>query len=113
VVCPHSVASAGLVHTLEEAGIPHGPEPSPGIAAHCVVLCVQAAVHIPPDAMDRMREESTVEEGTGDACTGDAGDGEADVDRPILVFASQDYPKLSEASLRGGARGFFHAGMTP
>jgi hypothetical protein len=37
VVCPHSVASAGLVHALEEARTPSGPSLRPGLprAASC------------------------------------------------------------------------------
>ena len=97
VVCSYSVASIGLCHVLKKAGISHGPKPPPGIVPHCVVLGVHDAEDL-PEAMGRAREKST---------------GEASDDCPILVFAPQNDPKLAEASLRGGARGFVHARMTP
>ena len=43
----------------------------------------------------------------------EAGASEASVGCPILVIAPQNNPKLAEASSRGGARGFVHAGMRP
>ena len=92
VVCSYSVASAGLSHELKKAGISYGIEPPPGSVPDCVVLGVQDAVDL-PEAMGRVREKI-------DAC-------------PIIIFAPQNDSKLAEASLRGGARGFVHAGMLP
>ena len=97
VVCSYSVASAGLCHVLEKAGIGYGPEPPPGIVPDCLVLGVHDTEDL-PEAMGRVCE---------------AGTGEAGIACPILIFASQNDPKLAEASLRGGARGFVHAGMMP
>ena len=97
VVCSYSVASAGLCHELKKAGISHGIEPPPGRVPDCVVLGVQDVEDL-PQAMGRVREKST---------------GEASDDCSIIIFAPQNDSKLAEASLRGGARGFVHAGMTP
>lgn len=97
VVCSSSVASAGLIDALEKAGVRQGPEPPPGSAPDCVVLGVQDAEHL-TEAMGRIRGASAEE---------------ARAKCPILVFAPQNDPKLAEASLRGGARGFIHAGMRP
>ena len=47
------------------------------------------------------------------ANAGEATDDIASEPCPILIFAPQNDLKLAEASLRGGARGFVHAGMTP
>jgi DNA-binding NarL/FixJ family response regulator len=102
VVCSYSVATAGLGYALKKARIRYGPEPPLGSAPTCVVLCVQDAEGL-PEAMSRIRK----------ANTGEATDDIASEPPPILIFAPQNNLKLAEASLRGGARGFVHAGMTP
>lgn len=53
VVCSYSVATAGLVHALKKAGIHYGPEPPPGSAPDCVILCVQDVEDL-PEAMGRI-----------------------------------------------------------
>ncbi len=102
VVCSYSVATAGLVYALKKAEIRYGPEPPLGSAPTCVVLCVQDAEGL-PEAISRIRK----------ANIGDSTDDTASEACPILIFAPQNDLKLAEASLRGGARGFVHAGMTP
>jgi DNA-binding NarL/FixJ family response regulator len=102
VVCSYSVATAGLVYTLEKAGIRYGPEPPRGRAPDCVVLCVQEAENL-PESIGRVRE-ANIEEATG---------GEASEACPILIFAPQLDLKLARESLRRGARGFVHGGMKP
>ena len=97
VVCSYTVASAGLSHVLKKAGISHGIETPPGIVPDCLVLVVYDVEDL-PEAMGSVREEST----------GEAGD-----ESPILIFALQNDLDLAEAALRGGARGFVHAGMEP
>ncbi len=97
VVGSYSMATDGLVHALKKAGIQYGTKPSPGIAPDCVVLCAQDAGNL-PESIENIRKAST---------------DETSVDCPIVVFAPQNDPKLAEASLRGGARSFVHAGMSP
>ena len=97
VVCSYSVASAGLCHVLKKAGISHGLEAPPGIVPDCIVLGVHDVEDL-PEAMGSVWEKST---------------GEASGNSPILIFALQNDLKLAEAALRGGARGFVHAGMVP
>ncbi len=102
VVCSYSVATANLVYTLKKAGIRYGPEPPLGSAPNCVLLCVQDAEYL-PEAMSRIRQ----------AITEEATDDKASETCPIVIFTPQNDLKLAEASLRGGARGFVHAEMTP
>jgi DNA-binding NarL/FixJ family response regulator len=102
VVCPYSVATAGLAYALMKAGIRYGPEPPLGSTPGCVVLCAQDAENI-AEAIGRIRKAST-----GEATEDKAGEA-----YPVLIFAAQNDLKLAEAALRGGARGFVHAGMTP
>jgi DNA-binding NarL/FixJ family response regulator len=102
VVCSYSVATAGLAYALKKAGIRYGLKPPRGITPNCVVLCVQASEDL-AEALGRVRVEST----------GEATDAGSSKVCPILIFAPQNDLKLAEASLRGGARGFVHAGMTP
>jgi DNA-binding NarL/FixJ family response regulator len=96
-VCSYSVASTGLCHVLKKAGISHGLEAPPGSVPDCIVLGVRDVEDL-PEAMGSVREKST---------------GEASDNSPILIFALQNDLKLAEAALRGGARGFVHAGMVP
>jgi DNA-binding NarL/FixJ family response regulator len=97
VVCSYSVTVAGLFHVLKKAGISHGSEAPPGIVPDCVVLGVDDVEDL-PEAMGSVREKGT---------------GEVSDDRPILIFALENDLGLAEAALRGGARGFVHAGMMP
>jgi DNA-binding NarL/FixJ family response regulator len=97
VVCSYSVAAAGFFHVLKKTGISHGIEAPPGIVPVCVVLGVHDVKDL-PEAMASIWEKST---------------GEDSDDIPILIFALQNDLDLAEAALRGGARGFVHAGMMP
>jgi DNA-binding NarL/FixJ family response regulator len=97
VVGTYTVAKVGLCHVLKMTGISHGIEAPPGSVPHCVVLGVHDVEDL-PEAMGSVWEKST---------------GEASDDSPILIFALQNDLKLAEAALRGGARGFVHAGMMP
>ncbi|CAA9442495.1 MAG: hypothetical protein AVDCRST_MAG28-545 [uncultured Rubrobacteraceae bacterium] len=92
VICPYSIVSVRLARILQKAGILYGTEPPYEDFPHCTLLCVQENdAEAFPETLAR----------------------EASPEAPILVFASRNDPKLAEAALRCGARGFVHAEMPP
>ncbi len=95
VVCSYPLVDAGIDRVLEEAGIRHGSEaPKEEDISHCVLLCWADEAASLPEAVGRVREE-------------------ASPDAPILVLGSRNAPLLAWTTLRAGARGFLHSGMTP
>jgi DNA-binding NarL/FixJ family response regulator len=93
VDCPHSLASTGLVRTLEnKARVHQGPEPPEDIPS-CVILCANGHDNL-SERVEFYGEQSTDSP-------------------PVVVFGPQLDLPLARDALQAGASGFIHAEMTP
>jgi DNA-binding NarL/FixJ family response regulator len=93
VDCPHSLASTGLVRTLEDkARVHQGPEPPEDIPS-CVILCANGHDNL-SERVEFYGEQSSDSP-------------------PVVVFGPQLDLPLARDALQAGASGFIHAEMTP
>jgi DNA-binding NarL/FixJ family response regulator len=93
VDCPNSLASTGLVRTLEDkARVHQGPEPPEDIPS-CVILCANGHDNL-SERVEFYGEQSSDSP-------------------PVVVFGPQLDLPLARDALQAGASGFIHAEMTP